>query len=320
MSISAAITVALSLCLGAPDATDALRRYERVEVDTGPVYFHGWSRSRVDSVAARIPPALARVERSLGREIGHSFTTVLVRDPAELARIVEAFGGRGEVPGHVLGVALPGRRVIVVRGDILSRGDPTRSTSMTLVHELAHLVIHRRPDARIPRWLDEGIAMWVSGRTLTYHEEAEITVAARAGSLYRLATLEWAFPRHGAESTIAYRQSLLMVRYLVESEGEAALLRLLDELEAGQPLDAALHAATGRDSAEFERAFGAWAAQLHSLFGLTLAYLNIWALAGPLALVAVLRHWLRRRRQWQALAAAEEGGEPGEPGTEPQLR
>ena len=302
-----------------PGGSAPLEGFERTPAETGTVYHRGWTDAAVARFTAKLPRALARVEESLGLEYGVPFTTVLVPGLADLRRVVENAGGR-EVPDHVLGVAIPSRRLIVVRSDGNAAGRPSDAPSVTLVHEVAHLVIHG-PESdgrrRVPKWLDEGLAMWVSQGGLTYQEEAELSLLARTDSLYRLQTLETAFPSRHDATSLAYRQSLLLVTFLEGEFGAESLRGLLLRVRQGEPFDRALAKTTGLDRSRLERRFRAWLARLHSLIGITLTYVDIWVLAGPLALLATLRHWRRRRRQWQELRRAEPDDDDGE-GEEPE--
>ncbi len=295
----------LSLALGGSAARDPLDGYERYEFASGPFYCLDEGGPRVEWARGFIPSVLDRVEKRLGRRRDRPFTTVLVGTTRELQNIVEAYTGR-ELPAYVLGVALPARDLLVVRSDIVSF-QLRDSTPMTLVHEIAHLVIHRDPQASIPRWFDEGLSMWVSEGGVAARDEADLSMLARVGGLFSLADLEVSIRGHHQARTLAYRQALHAVNYLVDTGGEEILHALLDELEGGATFSEALER-LGRDGVPtFEAGFREWAKERASLLRIVLSVVSPWALIGPLAVVACLVQWRRRRRQLSRMEAEEAG-------------
>lgn len=90
---------------------------------------------------------------------------------------------------------------------------------VTMAHEYAHVVTLNVTQGKIPRWLDEGIAMTMEGRlpnqpVPVWHKEAEVLQAFQA-------------PQDTTDRHFAYLQSLWIVRYLVSLGGEAKLGDLL---------------------------------------------------------------------------------------------
>lgn len=289
----------------AASGADFLDKYERRDGPTGPVYSHGWPDAEVRWAENHLRRELDKVEDRLGRRRGKSFVTVLVGDYREFRRVVEAVGG--EAPDvFTRGVAFPGRSIIVIRGDLLRSAieDPK---AVTITHEVAHLVLHRRLQTQLPRWLDEGIAVWVSRGHLAPRDEAYLSLLARANGLYRLETLERAFPPGHHASALAYQQSFLMVSFLATQFGDRAVLDLLDLLEAGTPSSDALARVTGLSPPDIEKEFTRWTATRTSIFWSLLAIFNPWTFAALLALVAIARYVVRRRRRLREMG--EEEGE-----------
>jgi hypothetical protein len=296
--------VLLSLVLAQPASSTPLAGYERHEFESGPFYCVDEGGPRVEWAREFIPRVLARVEKKLGRRRGRPFTTVIVGTTPELQRIVKAYTGR-KLSAHVLGVALPSRDLLVVRSDIVSV-HLRDSTPVTLVHEIAHLVIHRDPSASIPRWFDEGLSMWVSEGSVAARDEADLSMLARIGGLFPLSELEVAISAHHQAQTLGYRQSLHVVNYLLDTGGEKSIHSLLDELEGGATFPEALERVVGDDIPTFETDFREWAKGRASLLTVVLAFVNVWILIGPLAVIACLRQWRKRRRQMRQLEADEE--------------
>jgi hypothetical protein len=278
---------------------------------TGPLYFRGWSEPERREVRRALPEVLSHVERRLGRTLGESFTTALTADGFEFRRLVEELSGEPLESDAVVGVALPSRRTLVLRG-----GMPPGSTSyrQTLAHEVAHLVIHGASAGPIPRWLDEGAATWVAGERLTAREEGFLALLARTGGLYGLSQLERRFPGGHRATSVAYQQSALFITYLSERHGEAVVAELLDRGGHGGRTREVVEAVAGESLEAVEREFSGWVAARASLAVSLLALVSPWSLCALLALVAIARSLVRRRQRLRTLEDGDGDGDGDEEG------
>jgi hypothetical protein len=124
-------------------------------------------------------------------------------------------------------------------------------------HELAHLVFHDvvdNPYQYPPRWLNEGLAVYIS-RGYGDGDRALVRGAAGGGTIMPLEALGGNFPTRTTRSGLAYAESVSAVDYLVQSYGEAGLLDLVAAFAEGRGLDEAFLAATGEDFAAFDAAW-----------------------------------------------------------------
>jgi len=141
---------------------------------------------------------------------------------------------------------------IRVPGGGLKRLDPQAQS--VLLHELAHAFIAGKSRFTAPRWLHEGIAQMVEGRTSP--AASEIALAKEYVSLE-------GSPRWGTGFT--YPSSLSIVEFLARREGFHRLLEVLEAMAGGTDEEEAFRRVT-RSSLEELR--GAWgeslvAAHLH---------------------------------------------------------
>lgn len=120
-------------------------------------------------------------------------------------------------------------------------------------HELTHLVIHQATDnpyGDIPRWLDEGLAVYMSGELDAgwrgYRDM--VTRAARQGKLMTLQTLSSSFPADSDQAGQAYAQSGAVVEFIIDHYGQEAMAHLLDIFSKGALYDDALQQALGVDT------------------------------------------------------------------------
>ena len=300
------VLIALSASPQATSTTVSLfEGYNRELASFGGVYFRGGVLSSRDDPAAFIEARLDSVEARLGRRLQNPIEVVLVPDFGEFSRVVVAVTERAPSK-HILGVAFPGRRWIVVREDHRDSGlTPWQAPETTLTHELAHLLVRRDPATRVPRWFDEGVAMWVSQRTIPTSEEARLSGYARVGGLFSTAELRRSFPQSHALGMLAYQQSLLMVSYLVERHSEASVVGLLDRLESGKIFGDAYLDLTGEPWGEFDQGFRSWLSGKYSVMAVLAAYIHVWTIITLFVVVAIVVEGFRRRRARRRLFARE---------------
>lgn len=132
---------------------------------------------------------------------------------------------------------------------------------IVIPHELAHLVFDtavRNPYHFPPRWLNEGVAVYLS-EGYNAGDRAAVEAAAGAGRLMPLRALGGQFPTTAERFRLAYSQSVSAVDFLVRLHGEEALVRLVRSYAGGVTDDEAFEAALGMDLAEFEQT---WLADL----------------------------------------------------------
>ncbi len=130
-----------------------------------------------------------------------------------------------------------------------------------ITHELAHLVFHDAVDNPYeypPRWLNEGLAVYLS-RGYTDGDRSQVRGAAGGGSIMPLEGLGGNFPTRPTRSGLAYAESVSAVDHFVQTYGEAHLVDLITSFADGTGLDAAFVRATGTDFATFD---AAWLASL----------------------------------------------------------
>ncbi|MBN1772114.1 MAG: hypothetical protein JXB32_12670 [Deltaproteobacteria bacterium] len=253
------------------------------------------------------------LQRLLGPAPGPSVELRVVSNARELAAVAPP----GSPP--------PGWATAVMYGDhdliVLSLTSPRSGRFIPLFavlrHELAHLVVDRITGGRpIPRWFDEGIALWAAGDDYAGRQE-ELVNAAMRDHLLPLESIERGYPSDPEQVPLAYAQSLDVVSYLVDRHGRAALRQALREVGEGTPFRQAFLNAFGTTVARLEEQWRqdirVWYRWLPALVSGT----TLWALISFLLAWAYLRQ--RRRRQalyaeWdREEVAAERAAAPAEP-------
>lgn len=126
-----------------------------------------------------------------------------------------------------------------------------------VVHELTHLVFDEavaNPYQYPPRWLNEGLAVYLS-KGYDSGDRGQVEGAANSGTIIPLEGLGGQFPTRSGRISLAYAESVAAVDYFVDTYGEGRLVELITSFADGTGLDEAFRRATGDDFAAFDDAW-----------------------------------------------------------------
>ncbi len=152
-----------------------------------------------------------------------------------------------------------------------SGGEQPQNWQSVLWHEYCHVVTLQKSKNRMPRWLSEGISVYEEREengTWGQPMDRQYRAMLLGDDLTPLSELSSAFlrPKSGLHLQFAYFESSLAVRFLIQQYSFASLTRLLDDLGAGLPINAALERLTGSLSALDEQ-FEAYAIAQANAYG-----------------------------------------------------
>ena len=239
-------------------------------------------------------------------------STILVLAPSPAA-FSAATGGLA--PEWAGGVAIPGRRLIVVPA-YPQPGVDRRGAAATLRHEIVHLVVNERLPRPVPRWFDEGYAEVASG---SWDASAAWTlrVAMLLGEAPPLDSLALAWPAGAGRARFAYLLSATMVDHMIRRTGEEGFALLLENWVREGSLDRAVRTTWGMTMGQLE---DEWRRDVRSRYG----WLSMAASLGAVWFVVMFLGFLalipRRRRNRARMAAMEAEGRmlppPGDGGWE----
>lgn len=124
-------------------------------------------------------------------------------------------------------------------------------------HELTHLVFNTaidNPYHAPPRWLNEGLAVYLSeGYTPAWR--SAVTSAVGSGGVIPLGGLIGQFPTTADQFLLAYGESVSAVDFMIRNYGKPALVKLIRSYSGGGSDDEAFSAALGVDTAGFNAAW-----------------------------------------------------------------
>ncbi len=139
------------------------------------------------------------------------------------------------LPEWSAAVAIPRKRLIVLKpADYF---DPD-VYSESLLHELAHIYLaDKLNENSVPLWLNEGIAMYLSKKSLNWNESTIAGNAVLADNLLSFADIDDLLGFKTGQARIAYIQSFLSVQFFVQQYGEGELKNLIHSAAAGIGID-----------------------------------------------------------------------------------
>lgn len=192
--------------------------------------------------------AYQQLTQQLGIELEKPITIYL----APSQQIFDVLVGR-HAPNWSDAIAVPDKNVIVLKSPTWSA--PSQELSSIATHELVHMLLHQTLKGQaVPRWLDEGLAVYYSGEK-QYASSSLVSRALLTGSLLSLDEIDQVLEFRADVAQLAYQQSYLAVVFLMKNYGPAAVRQIVNHLAMGESFDDALVHGIGLDRWEFEQAW-----------------------------------------------------------------
>jgi len=269
-------------------------RYRWRELRRGDltVLYHDLSEERVAATADVVNERLEEVKRVAGLTSAVSLKAVIVNGRLEANRtfpVVSAAARRGHLYG---GFAYADYGLFVLAGLGLDG----------MVHEATHLVMGQvvdSPRARIPAWLNEGLAMYFesnSGSRTAYVERA-----ARNGDLLALRSTN-TVPGRPDDVRMFYAQSWSVVDHVMETYGTEKMTELLAAIDRGVRIEDAVSQVYGVSLEDLE---ARWKREVVGITTLaprtdpgTASTTFLISGAVAIAVVVTAYRWLTRRKDW----------------------
>lgn len=128
-------------------------------------------------------------------------------------------------------------------------------------HEFTHTVNLSQTGYRLPHWFTEAAAVSMEFAPYDYPTCQLLVNALSTDTLFNLREINEAFvrPKKPSDRQQAYMQGNWMYRYISETWGKSAPVRLLERFSKGEREDRAFPAVLGVDTAKFMADFRVWA-------------------------------------------------------------
>lgn len=296
---------------------DAPRLGERLEPPTPPADYlthdAGFARFHYHpSVERRVRPLLrdadaVRLELAtrLGAPVLERVQVFVARTPREMA----TFAPKGtSFAGYAAGVAYSEIGLVLLTVDPVSPGS-VHDLGEVFRHELAHVALHDAVrGAPVPRWFNEGFAVFASGESSLVRFQA-LWTAALAGNLLSLEEMERTFPANADQASVAYAEAADILRFLVRTQERHRFTAMIERLRHGSSFAQAMSGAYGVEPSLLEQEWREDVAKRYTFWPVLLSGTTVWTAAMLLFVWA----WRRKKRnaqetldRWLREEAAEE--------------
>ena len=157
----------------------------------------------------------------------------------------------GTLPKWIEGLADVHSNTMIIKSP---RWDRTaHDFSRTLIHELTHLLFHQAVNGKpIPRWLDEGIAIFYS-KEKEWATATQISKALLTRSIIPLNDIDKVLNFHREKAKLAYQESYTAVQYMLEMYDIYAIQGIIDGIRTGKNWDEIFINSTGSSFQVFEK-------------------------------------------------------------------
>ncbi len=138
-------------------------------------------------------------------------------------------------PSWTGGMAFPEHNIVILG---VSGTDATWDKH-TVVHELTHVLVGHLTFSclgDVPTWLNEGLAVYSEGE-LDSTSAAQLDAAIHNDSLLSVRSLSVGFSEVADKANLSYSESYSIVKYLIDSFGQAKMTSLLIGLRNGATVD-----------------------------------------------------------------------------------
>ena len=204
-------------------------------------------RNAAKEVVEMFPGVKTELEETLGWRLEFRPTVLLISNSSTLKKMA--------LSSLIVAVAIPQKNLVVIDHSKMRIHPFTIRT--TLKHELCHLLLHHYiPRENLPRWLDEGIAQWISdsmGEIIMDRKRSFLNEAILSENYLSINELTVSFPRDNKSLLLAYEESKSLIEYISGKFGRQGVLDILKYLKMGYKVDAAVMKSLSIPLDELER-------------------------------------------------------------------
>ena len=218
----------------------------------------------------------------------------------------------GRLPKWVEGVANVRSHSMIIKSP---NWDKSMSDfSGTLVHELTHLLFHHAVGyRRIPRWIDEGLAIFYS-REEQWASATQISKALLTNSIIPLDQIDEVLTFHREKAKLAYQESYTAVQYLLATYDIDAIQIIIKGIRQGWSWDRTFQQATGSTLLEFEKEWRKYIEKEYRWYWLVEIDTFIWFIVVALFIIGFIVVRMKNRRtleKWEEEELFDSDEKPG---------
>lgn len=225
--------------------TDPRFRWEVAAGERVDLYHYGDARL-ADRLLAAAEEAIARLEDDTGMPVERRVRVYSYASARDMSLVLASRSTAYDDRVLTLGVAVDDHTLILLGAH--------RDAEMIVAHELSHIVVGiatANPFAGLPRWLDEGLAMYAEGHDLPDANRRALEAAIRRDALLSLRSMT-SYSGQASQVDLYYGQAHSIVRYMLDEHGRDKMRELLSVFSEGSRQDDALLRVYGWDLAGLE--------------------------------------------------------------------
>jgi hypothetical protein len=247
---------------------------------------HAHDQNIASQVETILESSYRRISEFLEDSLSSAVTVHVTDSEEEFVALV----GR-TFPEWGVACAIPRLNMIILKSP--TRFKYYRPFSQVVTHELAHIFLGELSgEGRVPRWLDEGFAMYHS-QEWRIGQDLAVARAVLTGSILPLSQIESVNAFKESKAQLAYTESFLAVSYLYGEFGEGTVKELAEHLSRGTSIDLAFMRTIGSNYLAFQMEFEKYVQTKYNWVSFLGDTFLLWI---GLAFLIVLLYLIKRRR------------------------
>ncbi len=224
--------------------------FDYIEINTPhfAFYFHAQDERLMRSLIDQAEELRRGIVEDLGIEFEERTKVYLAPSSQKFQEIQPG----GKIPSWSVGVAYPSLNLIILKSPRATKRGHI-DLGKVFKHEFTHisLGIAFRGREKVPRWLDEGLAMYES-REWDLSRVSTMTRAVLTDSLIPLSEITHFFPQEAYRAELAYSESFYLISFLISRYGKEDFHRFIKEYSGGKELKEVLMGVYGIRLKELE--------------------------------------------------------------------
>lgn len=185
------------------------------------ISYHSSDRRVVDEILKFAEQELTRISENIGVSLETKIRIYILSSDEEVKKI-------HLLPDWGVGGAIPLEKVIIIKSPRIVKYPVNLRT--LVAHEIAHIVLGNKcKNVRIPKWFDEGIAMYES-KEWRLDDSIRLAWANFTNSILPLPGIERKFPKDSKNAELAYTESFSTISFIVSEFGKEAIKYIIQDM------------------------------------------------------------------------------------------
>lgn len=218
--------------------TDANHAWQTIASDRALLFYYGKTLPLAQELLARAEEAIALLQEQIGISLEQPVRIYVYNNSRDMQAALSTRSEGYDSRVVTLGVSV-GEDTLLLLGD-------HRDVKQTLAHELSHIVVGLATDnpySDLPRWLDEGLAMYAEGK-LPLDNQRALDRAIQRDALPSIRSLS-SYTSQASEVDLFYGAAYSVVDFMLREYGREKMTALLGVFAEGARQEDALQQVYG---------------------------------------------------------------------------